>query len=210
MEEKRSRGFTNRGRGGAPLRACDRVSLNDVAWGNSADSSREVRGLPRGYSLYGAPFSLTSFPDLFEDAWNSTTERVYQAANREIQNGTMPPPGQPMLSDAEKAAFQDWVSHCAPEGDPSEAEEWLPQDKPQVPPAPEGLEIVEVDANEYPVPRIRSVYMCFPFVLICRGIGISPGLNSSWTRQPLSTIYGPVCRRGKGHRRRAVRVCKCR
>ena len=119
--------------------------------------------------LYGAPFSLASYSNLLDMAWKSETDRTFQAANRAIQNGTMPPPGQPMLTDDEKKAFQDWVSHCAPEGDPAEAEELEIQDKPQVPPAPEGLQIVHLDAGEFEVPVGQDQYMCFPFVLSTDG-----------------------------------------
>jgi len=70
-----------------------------------------------------------------------------------------------MLTELEIEELQDWVAHCAPMGNPEEEETLLAQEKPQVPPPPEGLDVLHLDAGEFEVPVGQDRYMCFPFIL---------------------------------------------
>jgi hypothetical protein len=119
--------------------------------------------------LYGAPFSMDSYEHMMAESWALSTELTYESMSRSIQEGSMPPPGQPMLTDLEMEELLDWVAHCAPMGDPEDAETLATQEKPQVPPPPEGLQVIHMDAGEFEVPVGQDQYMCFPFVLEMEG-----------------------------------------
>ena len=115
--------------------------------------------------LYGAPFPMNTYEHMASASWALPTELTYESMIRSIQDGSMPPAGQPLLTDQEKEEILDWAAHCAPMGDPEDGEELVAQEKPQVPPAPDGMQVIHLDAGEFDVPVEQDQYMCFPFVL---------------------------------------------
>ncbi len=63
---------------------------------------------------FGAPRSLASFQDLI--ALTGAGDPVYQVVATRVGAGSMPPTGQPKLTDAEIATIQAWAGSGAPAG----------------------------------------------------------------------------------------------
>lgn len=115
--------------------------------------------------IFGAPVPLASYPDLFLESPQVAGATLADRAVARILDGTMPPPSQPQLDEAEIADVLAWYDGCAPEG----PGEFVPPEvgggKVPVPPPPPGAEIIEVRANDYPVPVKEDQYICVPMTL---------------------------------------------
>jgi uncharacterized membrane protein len=78
----------------------------------------------------GAPRSLASYSDL--TVMTGAGEPVYQVVARRVMDGTMPPPGQPDLTEAEISALAAWAAKGAPAGKQMTTYSWQQDVRPIV------------------------------------------------------------------------------
>jgi uncharacterized membrane protein len=79
---------------------------------------------------FGAPRSLSTYADL--TATLGSGEKVYVRAKARLAEGSMPPRGQPKLTEAEIALFTAWADAGAPAGRPVSAYNWQEHVRPIV------------------------------------------------------------------------------
>jgi mono/diheme cytochrome c family protein len=113
--------------------------------------------------LGGAPFSLLA-PSDFAKSWPPGAEStVLSRVANAVASGEMPPPSQPAMPEAERAALLAWAEGCAPEGTGT----FEPPDpglvQVPVPPPPLGATVLDFRAGDYLVPKLADTYRCFPY-----------------------------------------------